>query len=181
MALINKQEVLQELQEGLRLDTAREKTPKEVADKILPTYEVNPRPRIFHFADGGSNDSDKTITVPTGKKWKILSLLARLETTATVGNRRIQLRIDDTSANAIFIVSALNVQAASLNEDYNFIHGIDDSTETNAGIHFLPFPPEIILLEDFSIRIFDSAVVDAAADDLRIRMTIEEEDLYPLR
>lgn len=43
MAKINRQEPLKELQDGLRLDTAREKTPLEVADKVLPVFNINPQ------------------------------------------------------------------------------------------------------------------------------------------
>tara|TARA_Y100000310_G_C20678243_1_gene814340 strand:+ start:2456 stop:2938 length:483 start_codon:yes stop_codon:yes gene_type:complete len=49
MAKINVSAVLKKLQNGLGLSTGREKTPTEVADKVLATFNTNPDPEIFTF------------------------------------------------------------------------------------------------------------------------------------
>lgn len=180
MARINKQEVLQEMQEGLKLDTAREKTPEELAEKVLPVYKVNPRPRIVRIMDSLDNDSDKSFTVPAGKKWKILYGLISLTTTATSGNRRIRIRILDETANDIYEVRALNVQIASTTEIYS-LGQFSDVSESVVGIHLIPIPINLFLIEDYVIRIFDTTGVAPTADDMTVRFIVEESDMNPNR
>jgi len=181
MARINKQEVLQEMQEGLRLDTAKEKTPQELAEKILPVYKVNPRPRIFVLSDNALNDSDKTITVPAGKQWEVLYGQVQLVTTATVGDRRIQYTVQTSGGNEIvYTQQALNVQIASTNERYNF-GTFSDVLESVPTRHNLPLPVGFVMLETFELRILDVNIVAAAADDLTINLVIKETDMNPNR
>lgn len=176
MALINKQEVIKELIDGLRLDTIKEKIPSEVADKILPTFQVNPRPRIILIDDVVANNSDKTFTVPTGKKWKILYGAFILATTATAGNRQLQILVRATGTNTIYLINAANVQIASTTETYN-LGQFGDVFESVAGVHMLPIPVNLILSEGFTFRVLDSAGIAAAADDLTIRFMVEESDM----
>lgn len=63
--------------------------------------------------------------VPTGKKWRLKTLTADLETTADVGNRRLQVF---EAAEGIVIASAGAVQAASLSGYYTFGVGLPDLT-----------------------------------------------------
>jgi hypothetical protein len=75
MAKINRSEPLEVLQSGLRLDTIREKTPLEVADKVLATYKINPMPTI-KVIQGAMSDSVTTniLTSSTTKRTFITSL-----------------------------------------------------------------------------------------------------------
>lgn len=180
MARINKQEVLQEMQEGLRLDTLRDKTPDQLAEKVLPIYQVNPRPRIIKIEDAILNDSDKRITVPVGKKWKILYGNLTLTTSATVGNRRVEFNIRDDADNVLYILRAVNVQTANTGEQYllgQFGNYAEDLTE----FHLLPIPVNSFLIENYDIRVRDVSATDAAADDLTIRIMVEESDMNPNR
>jgi len=178
MARINKQEVLQEIQEGLRLDTIREKTPNELADKVLPVYVANVRPRIIKVQDTVVNDTNKTFTVPTGKKWKLLYGRIDLTTDANVANREIRMNFDDDAGASIYSPRALNVQTASTSERYN-LGQFADVSEPTAGNHYIPIPVNSILLEDFSINILASA--GQAGDDMNISLIIEESDMNPQR
>jgi len=180
MARINKQEVLHEMQEGLRLDVVREKTPDELADKVLPVFKVNPSPRIIQILDTVANDSDKTITVPSGKKWKVLWGFANLVTTATVGDRRISIRFGDGS-NDLWLIDALNVQTASTNENYNFAQNFTDVLEAVGARHTIPIPKDLTLIEGFTIRVLDAGAIAATADDLILRFIVEESDMNSMR
>ena len=44
--------------------------------------------------DEALNDSDKTITVPAGKRWLVLSVNVELTATATVGNRQVRFDVE---------------------------------------------------------------------------------------
>jgi len=180
MAKINKQEVLQEIQEGLRLDTAREQTPNELAEKVLPVYIANPRARIIQFEDTALNNSSKVVTVPAGKKWKIFYMFVSLITTATAGSRQLRLQVRDQNNNELMRQLALNVQIASTTEFYNFGQ-FADIVETIAGVHNIPIPVNFILIENFDMVIEDVNAIAGGADDLAIRIMIEETDMQPNR
>lgn len=177
MARINKQEVLQEMQEGLRLDTAREKTPQELAEKVLPVYKVNPKGRFISIVDATLNDSNKSFTVPEGKTWKLLYGHISLITTATVGNRNMNIRFLDDAGNIMFNIKPNNNQAASLTEDYNLY--TNRPIETLPGNHLISIPNVAILLENWVINVRDDQVIDVAADDMTVRLVALEEDMNP--
>jgi len=176
MAKIERREIVQEIIQGLRLDSGREKVPMEVEDKVRAVYIAGSPPKFLKFInDTGTNDSDKQIAVPVGKQWKLLYGTIRLSTTATVGNRRLRFAIRDSIGAVVYQVDAVNVQAASLIEDYSIGQfGIPDESVT--GMHLIPFPVNLIMPSSFDIRIFDRITVDAAADDLVVRFVVEETD-----
>jgi len=180
MALINKQEAIKEMIEGLRLDTARDTIPSQLADKVLPVFNINPSPRIFDLLDTLNNDSNKTFTVPSGKKWKLLYGLIQLTTTATAGNRRIALVLLESNSVPIYEIQALNVQVASTTERYS-LGQVTDVSESVASRHLLPIPVNTVLIEDFQINILDNANVDATADDMTIHLIVEESNMNPNR
>lgn len=130
----------------------------------------------YVVADEAANDSDKTITVPAGKRWKIKSIRVELTTTADAGNRQLDILFTDSADDVIFDCKALNVQIASQTEIYHAIPttSLGDSLETVAGRHWLGFPLNTILIGGDKIRIYDSAAIQAAADDMVIQMMVEE-------
>jgi len=125
--------------------------------------------------DTALNDSDKTITVPAGKVWRVLYAFASLISTATVGNRQMQMDVQDDSSNVMGQSSALNVQVASVTENYHWRMSRNTATEDVATEHYMPLPAEY-LPAGYVMRIYDSAAIDAAADDLTIRVLVEELD-----
>lgn len=141
---------------------------------IVGTLGV-PVGRLRLISDEAANDSDKTITVDSGKRWKVLWIWIEFTTTATVGNRNIYIRIRDDADDEIYIVIAKNVQAASAVEMYSALPGLGyEALEGKAGWHFLPLPRDLILPGGYDIRIHDGNAVDAAADDLIIHMMVLE-------
>jgi hypothetical protein len=117
------------------------------------------------------NDSDKTLTVPSGKLWEVMWCSASLATTATVGNRNIRVIVTD-GTNEVGRADTDSTQAASATEYYTFgLYG--SAAESPATFHWIPFP-WLVLPAGFTVRIYDSAAVDAAADDLLISMLVLE-------
>lgn len=179
MARINNTRLLSQLTRALRLESALEKTPDQLAKEIVPTFDVHPKPRTITIQDTVANDSNKTITVPDGKQWKLLYGIATLITTATVGDRQFTMFLQDSSGNILYRIQAANVQTASTTERYNLVAGPADVSETVTGTHLIPIPFDSILPEGFRIVIQDSAAIAAAADDLNIFLMIEESDMNP--
>ena len=121
-----------------------------------------------------ANDSDKTLTVPDNRRWKLMGGLAELISTATVGNRQIELRITD-GTDTVFAITANGVQIASLTREYHFILGTDGPTVVAGSTFVCPIPPGLWLPAGFTIHILDTAAIDAAADDMVLRFLVDEE------
>ena len=124
--------------------------------------------------DDAANDSDKTLTVPTGEIWELRHVLVDLATSADVGNRQMRLILGDGVGSCAYM-NALNVQAESTQEYYNFGIEYDAVTEAPAGYHFLPLPLRFAPA-GFTIRAYDTAGIAAAADDMRLRALV---NVYP--
>lgn len=135
-------------------------------------FNPNRPGEFIQVTDTAANDSDKTITVPAGKVWEVLYVFASLVTTATIGNRQIQLDLRDDSDNVMGQSSALNVQTASGTESYHWRPSNNTATEDVATEHWMPLPDARFLPPGYDMRIYDSAAIDAAADDLTIRMQV---------
>lgn len=181
MARINKSEVLQEMQEGLRLDTIREKIPDQLAEKILPVYNINPRPRIIQVEDTALNSFNKIITVPPGKRWTIRSIFLVITTTATVGTRRTRIDYRDENDNVLMrLPTTVDVLANEVIEQ-SFIVSGENRANSLDGTVLTILPHDITLIEGWDINIIDTVAVDIAADDIIVRMIVEEEDMNPQR
>jgi len=135
---------------------------------------TTPFPNIVLSADATLNDSDKTFTVPAGKAWRLQSLYAQLVATATVGNRQLDVLLTDPSNNELSKLQAGAVITAGQTRTVVFAeHNPQETAFTNA-LMFRALPSGFILPAGYKIRVFDSAAIDAAADDLTVRMLLEE-------
>lgn len=115
------------------------------------------------------NDSDKTFTVPAGEEWEILTIQVQLVTTATVGNRQMALLVKLASDNILFRAVAGAVQAASITNRYNFAPGVADQTAFVNGDLQTPIAP-LRLAPGHQLQVQDVIAVDAAADDMEVRI-----------
>jgi len=120
----------------------------------------------FVSVDSAANDSDKTLTVPVGQFWVIQTLFVTFATSADVGNRQIVVVVSD-GTNTLGIFNADSTQAGSTTEYYTFSPNYGSATETPATFHYAPLP--VYSLDAGStIRVYDSATVAAAADDMTL-------------
>jgi len=133
-----------------------------------------PWANIVLQSDTGANDSDKTLTVSTGKQWQIHSVYALLASTATEGNRQLDILITDASDNPIMKAVAGAVQPAS--QTYTYVFAVDNPQETGftGDLMYRALPGQLILPAGYKVRVYDSAAVAAAADDLTLRLLVEE-------
>lgn len=127
---------------------------------------------IDYLTDTVANDSNKAFTVPSGVNYQLLGGLAALTTTATVGNRQVDLRITD-GTNTIITIAAGGTQAASLTRQYQYVIGEAAPAAVAGTLFVCPIPADLILLPAWTIQILDSAAIDAAADDLTLRLLVK--------
>lgn len=121
-------------------------------------------------ANTDANDSDKTITVPASTEWLVNSIYVALTSTATVGNRQLVVLYTDGSDNVLAEVRAGVVQAASLTYLYTFGLGMMDLTAARDTTYVACPLPAVVLPAGYKVRVYDSKAVDAAADDMTVRI-----------
>lgn len=126
--------------------------------------------------DVATNDSNKSLTVPAGRKWQILSIRIEFTATATVGNRILEVRYcDEDNSDTIFASELAAAITASQAMVLNLFPGATVVAPTdgdNQGTQ--PIPEGIFLGESDYVQIIDSAAVDAAADDMVVHMLVRE-------
>jgi hypothetical protein len=131
-------------------------------------------PNIVQYGDATADDSDKTYVVPAGKAWLLRSVYAQLVSTATVGNRQLDILLTDGSDNALARYKAGAVQAASLTREYVFAPQHPQETGFTGTTMLRALGEGLILPAGYKVRVFDSAAIAAAADDLTVRILVEE-------
>ena len=119
------------------------------------------------------NDSDKTTTIPVTERWEVRHIFVELITTATVGSRQLRLVISDKNGGELFAVDLDATIAASLTETRTV--SVFPGSSTNTVIR-----PSLPCPVGGSIRIFDSAAIDAAADDMTVRI-LADKRTHPLQ
>lgn len=132
---------------------------QKVTDFILPTY-VN---------DATANDSDKSWVIPTGQCWKILWAHLILATTGTAGARQIRMEVTNGAGTIVYIdAHAGATQTASQTRQYTFVQGLYRATTFVDNDLEVLLPPDLYIPEGNVLRFYDSAAIDAAADDLTV-------------
>jgi hypothetical protein len=127
--------------------------------------------RVYQTADEDANDSNKSFTVPDHTEWQVLWVWVELTTSAAVGARQLELRIEDAAGDVIGILGKAGVtQAASLTYNYLFAPCMPDATALRDG-DFLSvvIPPTTFLDMGWVLRVFDNNAVAAAADDMIVQ------------
>ncbi len=120
------------------------------------------------IADVSLNASSKIFTVPAGHEWEIHGLGAALVTTATVGNRQIVVDVRDAGDNVVIRIVAGATQAASLTRTYHAAPTLPAAAAFVGNALTMPFPEKVLIPAGWDIRVWDSAAIDAAADDLSV-------------
>ena len=138
----------------------------------LPVAVTDPWDTVV-TADVTADDSDKTIAVTASKVWQLLSIQVSLATTAAVGDRQMTVDVTDASDNLLARMRAGVTQAASLTYTYTFGVGLSDQPAVLSLHLTTPLLP-LILPAGYKIRVYDSAAIAAAADDMTVRVTVME-------
>ncbi len=119
--------------------------------------------------DVAPDDSDKVITVPAGERWELLGVYVDLSTTTAVGVRQVEVQVA-TPTGVILRVVFGETQAQSVaNKLYAAALGLVSEVHV-AGEMVFEQLPAFHLVEGDTVRVFDSAVIDAAADDMVVQV-----------
>lgn len=133
-------------------------------------------PTIAH--DYILNDSDKSYTVPADEIWELYAVSLELVATATAGNRSLRVTITDGSNMLWTSYPSANIAANTAGQ---LLVNTNGSREATARVYMVTptatvassvcdgqLPRGLRLLPGSVIRAYDSAAIDAAADDLRV-------------
>lgn len=126
---------------------------------------------ILVVSDVALNDSDKSL-IPSGTSWRVRRMIVNLVTTATAGARQLVLTVEDGST-VLFKIAAGITQIASLTHDYVFFAGAPRETALIDDSVLIPIPDLLLVRAGVSLRVRDSAAIDAAADDMTIQVIVE--------
>lgn len=123
-----------------------------------------------------ANDSDKTFTVPAAHLWIVHWVMVQISTTATSGSRALALEIADASGNVLARTGGAAGIVASVVDTVLFGGAIRDRNYVGSDSQDSPLPANFILPAAFTLRVFDFAAIDAAADDMEVTIGRQEID-----
>lgn len=127
--------------------------------------------RINTTQDTSLNDSDKTFTVPANYEWQILWLWAEYTSTASIGDRQLEVQIQDSGSNVMAQIQTGVTQGEGLTYKYLFGISVADMTTIRDDNYLTtPLPGGTFLSAGQKIRIWDNKAIDASSDDMVIRM-----------
>lgn len=183
MATIQNQAIIQKLIDELELYPALEKMPTELAEKILPVFQVNSeqlevqmKPNYLLWQDTALNDADKTLTVPDKHTYVIKQGNVNFISTATVGERRLRIEIKDNNGVMLWAGMSAAGQIASKEYEYmissNYYKAVAD---INASHSHFSIPPEFVLKEGYTFRVWDAEGIALAADDMTISLMVDDQ------
>jgi hypothetical protein len=116
--------------------------------------------------------NSKVFDVPSGTEYQVLWVFVELTTTATVGDRQVQIDIRDNAGDIIGQIRPGATQAASLTYEYMFAPSLADLTAVRDTVYLMtPFPPTVFLPAFYSIRVFDNNNVDVL-DTLNVQLMV---------
>jgi hypothetical protein len=129
---------------------------------------------VVEVADVTANDSDKTQTVAAGQYWTLKSISVKLISTATVGNRQVRIEIGD-GTNLLWFKNFGAVQAASLTRYYHAAPDLPNDADFDSDDRIRIEMEEHVLPAAFTVRVYDSAAVDAADDDMSVWIVVDKQ------
>jgi len=82
--------------------------------------------------------------------------------------------VTDGSDNIVAKFVAGAVQAASLTREYVFAPQLPQETGFTGGVMLRALSGDMVLPSGYKVRVYDSAAIGAAADDLTARLLVDE-------
>ena len=189
MAIIQNSEVIQKLVDELGLSPALEKIPTELAEKILPVFQVNEadvnvtiEENLTHYRDITDNDSDKTFTVPDDKKWKIKNFCFNHTSDGNAANRFHRILVLKKNGDTVYRLDSNVAVVAS--KATVWVGGQIQMNATNDGVfkggqddlvYNFYFPRDMVLQEGDTIQVVVYSGLEAG-DDMHTFITVDEQD-----
>lgn len=145
-----------------------EVSPGNYAPLVVPVMPVS----VLYNAI--ANSSSKVFVVPANEMWDIAYVSALFTTTTAAGNRVLQLEIQDATLNVIATYAAAIPQIKSVTRRYNWLPGGVRETAANSGELLCSIPMSLFLPSGYTVKLHDSAVIDALADDLTVSVGVRK-------
>lgn len=168
---------IKKIVDAFQLDANLEQLPNKVASSFVPVINLKIPPKIVHFKPTEA-ELDNGITVPSGKKWRIIALWIQWTSDANAGNRQIFVDFYEPTPSVQSIsVESRNFQIASKVIRYSFFIGAGDPVgAANAEAQSLPLPQDFFLTAGGQIFAGDREGI-AVGDAALSRLVVEESDL----
>lgn len=115
MAYIYNSELSKELIEGARIATAKDNIPTQIADKVVPVMEVNPkllrRANIIRSANAINSTGATVYTTPTDRDFFLTSVHLSVikDVTATSQNTELDFVTDDGIQQYAFVINGITL------------------------------------------------------------------------
>lgn len=127
--------------------------------------------RVSLTQDTNLNDSDKTFTVPVNTEWQILWVWVEYTSTGTAGTRQLELQTQDSGSSITSQFPVGVTQSGGLTYKYLIAIGVPDLTAVRDDNNLTtPLPAGTFLSAGQKIRIWDNNAIDAAADDMTVKI-----------
>jgi len=159
----------EDLKNGNELDAIAVYPVNPFGDPIINEMQVKTVPggAPLILSNVALNDSDKTFgPVPAGHMYVLDSIYVNLATSATVGDRLLEINILNSSSAVKYLNRAVSVAAAGVTRVYNMAPVLNNVAVAGIvnNMNLTAHP----LTEGDTIRIYDVSAVDAAADDMLV-------------
>lgn len=145
--------------------------------RLLTSAAASTAWEIQFESDEATGDNDKTITIPNGHVWHILTIRVEYTSDANAGDRQLAIQFRDSSNDVIWEVRPNITQAASLTYLYHFGSSMSDlDTIRDSDWLSTPIPPTLILPSGSNIRLYDNNDI-SAPDDMIVHLIVGERDV----
>ena len=180
MTKINNQAVVQKLIDELGLYPGVDSIPTELAEKILPVFQINSQDvnvtvenKVISLVDE-TVGNDKIITVPEDKIYSLLYGKVRILTTGTAGARNLTMEIKNESGDIVWseVINSAGIES-SVNLLVYLTRGVRKATTAAAAIMWATIPHDVKLTDGMSFRVYDTNNT-AVLDTFSVYMTAEE-------
>lgn len=140
---------------------------------ILGRLRINDEWSTYLVIEDEDEDSDKSFVVTVDYEWILQSIYVDYTSSADAGNRQLTVEIQDTTPDVVAVIKTGIVQAASLQRYYQFAPQLPDLTAFRDTSYLSTPLPDIILDEGYTVRVYDSAAIAAAADDMLVYIIVK--------
>lgn len=129
---------------------------------------------LVYLEDDALNDSDKTITADAGKALEILSIRVELTATVTAGTRILTIQKRETGGDVLLAFGSDTTRIASGTQIWNFVKNAQANLVPVTGEIMEQLPDDLFIAGSEDLRVFDSATIAAAADDMVVQVQARE-------
>lgn len=145
---------------------------QEIREGVF-TQATTEVPRLYTFFNEDLG-AVKAVTVPNNEVWKLNYLLIRFECSASVGDRRVLIEIEDRDGNIIERIRVRATQAATELRDYRFINNIVSEQAFHSDKIYTAIPGDVYLDSGYTLKLSDENLIDAVGDRMTVSFQVSQ-------